>query len=63
MRFFGLEGLFRYTFPTEASGIVRRHEAGAFLDFKALRVYGTAFWEPQTVSAPEGVILGALLYF
>ncbi|MCM2323514.1 MAG: hypothetical protein NDJ90_09660 [Oligoflexia bacterium] len=59
-RFFGIEGLYRHYF--ESAGPERRYEAGAFIDFRYLRVYGGAYFEPLPVRS-SGATLGTRFYF
>lgn len=76
-RFFGLDGLLRYYFKSlpnaeasHATGV--RFEGGAFIDFKFLRVYGSYFKEPETVThdggaktktSRSGAVFGTRFYF
>jgi hypothetical protein len=67
-RFFGVDGLFRYYFPStpDGSGIIysgNRYQGGAFIDFKFLRVYGNYFIEGDGVLSMRGATLGTKIYF
>ena len=77
MKYFGLEGMYRHIFNsnTGASGYrirAKRYEAGAFIDFKFLRVFGNYFHEQEWTNAPQfqqyfplrkGAMLGIKLFF
>lgn len=58
-RFFGLEGGYRHYFEPVAG---QRLEGGAFIDFRFVRVYGSAFTETSPVSR-TGISAGTKIYF
>lgn len=67
-RFFGIQGVYRHFFEstpnstgTRFSG--NRYEGGAFLDFRALRVFGTYVSESENSTTRTGVQLGTVLFF
>jgi hypothetical protein len=74
-RFFGIDGLFRYTFnstSTPFGSFSGYHiEGGAFIDFKFLRFFGKYFYEnnsPELMSGPangsrQGPLVGLKLFF
>lgn len=67
-KFFGIEGLYRHYFsstPTDSGGIDSgdRFLAGAFLDFKFVRIYGEYFWNVENLSDSSGIVVGTKLYF
>lgn len=74
-RYIGVEGLYRHSFDStpNSSGFTvsgNRWEGGAFIDFKALRVYGTYYNDAQTTNiigaepvTRSGVLIGGRLYF
>lgn len=77
MKYFGLEGMYRHIFNSTTSSLgyrihAKRYEAGAFIDFKFLRLFGTYFHEQEMANAPQfqqyfplrkGAMLGAKLFF
>ena len=67
-RHFGLEGLARHFFPSteNATGVRQsgdRFEAGLFLDFQALRLYGDVFRQAEISKSATGALFGARIYF
>ena len=65
-RFFGLDGEWRHYFAAAPAGVSsnfvgNRFEAGAFIDFKFLRVYGQYFQETDVERT--GALGGARIYF
>lgn len=55
-KYFGIDGKYRYFLPTSTDDLGdvegNRTEAGVFIDFKALRVFGTWFKENQKSKIP-----------
>ena len=67
-KFFGIQGVFRHFFDStpNTAGITvsgNRYEGGAFLDFRALRVFGTYVNESENAIVRSGVQVGATLFF
>lgn len=75
-KYFGLEGLYRRVFNSNVSNGARftanRYEAGAFIDFKFLRLYGSYFNEQEFANAAQyqnafplrkGALMGVRLFF
>lgn len=63
-RFSGFEGLVRHFYESTAGavGAGKRYEAGAFIDFQFIRIFGDYFRE-TTPETRAGVNLGARFYF
>lgn len=76
-KYFGIDGFYRHYFQSTPSASGARYqgsraEAGAFIDFKFLRIYGSYFYEPlkQSMAATtvsedvrKGVAVGTRLFF
>lgn len=58
IKHFGFDGLYRYYMPTTDSTLGQVHEtfteAGAFIDFKNFRIFGTWYKEDQTSNPTSG---------
>ncbi len=63
LRYFGVEALYRHYFETEGRAAERRWEAGAFIDFSFVRVYGKYFNENAPLEYRSGPLFGMKLYF
>jgi hypothetical protein len=63
LKYFGVEGLYRHYFATAGRGAERRWEAGAFIDFSFVRVYGKYFNENSPLQYRDGPLIGLKLYF
>jgi len=67
-RYFGLEGMYRHYFSStpNSTGVTSsgdRFQAGAFIDFSALRFYGDYYSDTETWISQSGVALGMRVYF
>ena len=67
-RYFGIEGLYRYYFSStpNSSGVSfsgERYQAGVFIDFKMVRIYGDYLYSPETLMTTNGGIIGTKVYF
>ncbi len=70
---FGMEGLYRHFFEstphsfsntnTNPGQPSNRYQAGAFLDFNFLRLYGDYYQEFNSTTSDSGTLLGTKLYF
>jgi hypothetical protein len=66
---FGIEGLYRHVFSSAINGVSTandRFQAGAFIDFSFVRVYGDYFSEVEAanpIESSRGAMLGTRLYF
>jgi hypothetical protein len=59
LRYFGIEGLYRYNF---SPGNGQRWEAGAYIDFKFVRIYGKYISEDDA-GPMKGSAFGTRIYF
>jgi hypothetical protein len=68
-RFVGIEGLYRHFFSSTSHGLSvsgDRFEAGAFIDFQFVRVFGDFFTEQETTAdslSRKGATLGVKIFF
>lgn len=68
-KFFGIDGLWRHFFPAApnsrgATYVGNRYEAGAFIDFSFLRIYGSYFSESVYGDRESnGALVGTRIYF
>lgn len=76
-KFFGLDGMYRYIFNSSANSFgnriyAQRYEAGGFIDFSFVRVYGAYFHEQELASIDryqglfpirKGGLAGVRLFF
>jgi hypothetical protein len=63
LKYFGVEGLYRHYFETAGRASERRWEAGAFIDFNFVRVYGKYFNESSPLDHRQGPAIGMKFYF
>jgi len=67
-RFFGLQGYHRYFFPSTpnnsgANYSGHRLQAGAFVDFRFVRIYGDYYVDSGSGPVNSGAMLGTKIYF
>lgn len=68
MKYFGIDGLYRHIFKSQTTTAGYRlygdrYEAGGFIDFKFLRLYGSYFHEEDQNPIRSGGLAGVRLFF